>query len=95
MGAVALALVLVAWPALTRGQAPRAASEPGASQVVLQLPYYHMFNYAGFYAAVEQGYYRQAGLEVQIREGGPTFTASDKVLAGDLSGFDRGAMTKI
>ncbi len=37
----------------------------------LQLNWLHQFEFAGFYAALEQGYYRDAGLAVTIVEGGP------------------------
>ena len=38
-------------------------------KVRLQLKYLHQFQFAGYYAALEQGYYRQAGLDVEIIEG--------------------------
>ncbi len=38
-------------------------------QVTLQLKHRHQFQFAGYYAAVEQGYYREAGLDVRILEG--------------------------
>lgn len=36
--------------------------------VVLQLKWKHQFEYAGYYAAVAQGYYSDEGLDVQIRD---------------------------
>jgi diguanylate cyclase (GGDEF)-like protein/PAS domain S-box-containing protein len=36
--------------------------------VTLQLKWSHTFEFAGYYAAVEQGYYREAGLAVNIKE---------------------------
>ena len=53
--------------------------------VVLQLPYYHMFNYAGFYAAQDKGFYREEGLAVEILEGSPEFTPTEKILAGEAT----------
>jgi diguanylate cyclase (GGDEF)-like protein/PAS domain S-box-containing protein len=38
-------------------------------KVVLQLKHSHQFQFAGYYAALEKGYYKDAGLDVQIREG--------------------------
>ncbi len=38
-----------------------------ADKVVLQLKWEHEFQFAGYYAAKWQGYYRDAGLEVEIR----------------------------
>ena len=38
-----------------------------AAPVVLQLKWQHAFQFAGYYMAQAQGYYREAGLEVEIR----------------------------
>lgn len=43
----------------------------GLRKVVLQLKWHHQFQFAGYYAAIEQGYYREAGLEVELRERTP------------------------
>lgn len=40
-----------------------------ADNVVLQLPWYHQFQFAGYYAAQAQGYYESEGLDVDIRAG--------------------------
>ncbi len=50
--------------------------------VTLQLKWTHAFQFAGYYAAKEQGYYRDAGLEVQIEEALPGVDPVDKVLQG-------------
>jgi len=41
-------------------------SAQGDDKVRLQLKWQHQFQFAGYYAAQEQGYYRNAGLEVEI-----------------------------
>ncbi|NHZ93207.1 EAL domain-containing protein [Massilia sp. CCM 8733] len=38
-------------------------------KVTLQLKHTHQFQFAGYYAALEKGYYRDAGLDVVIAEG--------------------------
>ena len=38
-------------------------------KVTLQLKHTHQFQFAGYYAALEKGYYRDAGLDVHIAEG--------------------------
>mgnify|MGYP002636255363 CR=1 FL=1 len=45
----------------------------GHQKVTLQLKWKHQFQFAGYYAALEQGYYREVGLEVELieRKGGP------------------------
>src|SRR3978361_541581 len=60
------------------------ASTPAAAldQVSLQLKWKHQFQFAGYYAALEQGFYRDAGLEVTIREGGPDIDVAEAVASG-------------
>ena len=50
--------------------------------VSLQLNFTHQFQFAGYYAAIEQGYYREAGLEVTLVEGSGAPRAEAAVLAG-------------
>src|SRR5215475_10548155 len=48
-------------------------------QVSLQLKWKHQFQFAGYYAALEKGFYREHGLEVEIRDGGPGVDAGTEV----------------
>jgi len=50
--------------------------------VTLQLKWKHQFQFAGYYAAVAQGYYKQAGLDVKLVEGSPDHDPTEEVLAG-------------
>lgn len=50
--------------------------------VNLQLKWYHQFQFAGYYAAQKQGYYKQVGLDVAISEGTPTRLPIKTVLEG-------------
>ncbi len=59
-----------------------AHAAPAAERVAVQLNWKHQFEFAAFYAAVERGYYRDAGLEVTIREGGPGIDTVKELLAG-------------
>lgn len=67
-------LALVGW----LGAAPCQALD----KVSLQLKWLHQFQFAGYYAALEQGFYRDAGLDVEIREGGPNIDALQSVQGG-------------
>src|SRR6202047_4170945 len=60
------------------------ATHPAAAldQVSLQLKWKHQFQFAGYYAALEQGFYRNAGLDVTIREGGPDIDVTEAVASG-------------
>ena len=59
---------------------------PGAAQalekVSLQLKWLHQFQFAGYYVALEKGFYRDAGLDVEIRQGGPFIDAMVDVGSG-------------
>jgi len=50
--------------------------------VSVQLNWKHQFEFAAFYAALERGYYAEAGLEVRILEGGPGIDVVKEVVAG-------------
>ncbi len=50
--------------------------------VNLQLRWKHQFQFAGYYAALEKGYYRDAGLDVRVHEGAPGRFPVDEVVAG-------------
>ena len=52
------------------------------NRVVLQLPYTHQFQFAGLYAAQAKGFFRAAGLEVELRTGDSSRRPVDEVLAG-------------
>ncbi|WP_256078778.1 EAL domain-containing protein [Massilia sp. YIM B04103] len=51
-------------------------------KVVLQLKHTHQFQFAGYYAALEKGYYREAGLDVQLVEGHGGLEPEKAVLSG-------------
>lgn len=71
LGAVVVALL---------GSTPCLALE----KLSLQLRWLHQFQFAGYYMALEKGYYRDAGLEVEIREGGQGASKPiDSMLAGE------------
>ena len=48
----------------------------------LQLKWYHQFQFAGYYAADFKGYYKKAGLNVELLEGNPDRPSVDMVLSG-------------
>ena len=57
-------------------------SATALDQVSMQLKWKHQFQFAGYYAALEQGFYRDAGLDVTIREGGPGIDVAEAVASG-------------
>ncbi len=52
-----------------------------AEKVFLQLRWFHQFQFAGYYAAAEKGFYKAEGLDVAFIEGGP-FNTVNAVLSG-------------
>ncbi|QBQ39467.1 EAL domain-containing protein [Pseudoduganella plicata] len=61
-------------------------------QVVLQLKHTHQFQFAGYYAALEKGFYREAGLDVTILEGADGDAPERAVLSGRAQ-FGTGSST--
>lgn len=57
------------------------ASEQNLQTVYLQLKWLHQFQFAGYYAAIENGYYQDAGLNVILKEGKPGLSYADEVLS--------------
>lgn len=59
------------------------AAHAQATEVVdLQLRWHHQFQFAGYYAAVEKGFYKEEGLDVRIHAGDPDHQPVPEVLAG-------------
>lgn len=52
----------------------------GLEKVSLQLKWHHQFQFAGYYAALEQGYYRDEGLDVTIIDRNPAKNNVEQVL---------------
>jgi NitT/TauT family transport system substrate-binding protein len=53
-----------------------------ATKVTLQLKWVTQAQFAGYYAAAAKGYYKQAGLDVKIRVGGPDINPEQAVAGG-------------
>jgi NitT/TauT family transport system substrate-binding protein len=58
------------------------ASEGETTPVTLQLKWVPQAQFAGYYAAEEQGFYEDEGLDVTIRPGGPDIVPEQVVLGG-------------
>ena len=50
--------------------------------ITLQLKWTHAFQFAGYYAAKELGYYDAAGLDVQFKEASPELNVVEEVISG-------------
>jgi PAS domain S-box-containing protein len=59
-----------------------AGSPAAAEKVSIQLKWQHQFQFAGYYAAQDQGYYRDAGLDVTLIEARPGSDPLQNVMQG-------------
>ncbi|MDZ7819137.1 MAG: transporter substrate-binding domain-containing protein [Aliarcobacter sp.] len=58
------------------------SKENNLEKVILQLEWKHQFEFAGFYAAIEKGYYKDIGIEIEIKEFEEGINISEEVLNG-------------
>ena len=58
------------------------AEQKAPDKVTLQLKWVTQAQFAGYYAALEEGYYEDAGLDVTLKPGGPDITPEQVVASG-------------
>ena len=75
-------LCLVALTSVIATAAP-APAVADLQRVTLQLNWKHQFQFAGYYAAIERGYYRDAGFDVRLQEAQEDRDPIDTVLTGE------------
>ncbi|MFC3801183.1 ABC transporter substrate-binding protein [Cohnella sp. GCM10012308] len=87
--------------AATSAAASTASADAGAKdlkKVVVRLKWINQAQFAGFYIAKEKGYYRDAGLDVDIRPGGSDFPSVQMVSSGSedfgVTGADQILMSR-
>jgi NitT/TauT family transport system substrate-binding protein len=73
-GALALAAVVVA--------AGSASAAPKLTNITIQLKWVPQAQFAGYYAALDLGYYKAAGLNVTLKNGGPDVIPEQVVASG-------------
>lgn len=74
---ISLSVILISMPDLFSG-----GEDKPLKKVTLQLKWSHAFQFAGYYAAKEKGYYREAGLDVDIVEAVPGVDPVREVVDG-------------
>ena len=81
-----VALVAVAFSMLamlgSASAAPAKHSSQKLDKVTLQLKWVTQAQFAGYYAAKALGYYKQFGLDVNLKVGGPDITPEQVVASG-------------
>ncbi len=80
VGLVGAAVLAVA-ALTTTGLAVAGSSSPKLTKVTIQLKWVTQSQFAGYYAAKAKGYYKAAGLDVNLKVGGPTIVNEQTVLS--------------
>ena len=62
--------------------APRLGAAQALTKATLRLKWLPQTQFAGFYLALERGYYREAGLDLTINPGGPNLLTENLVASG-------------
>jgi NitT/TauT family transport system substrate-binding protein len=83
-GLLILALIALIVVSVSGGMLPAKAAD--LVKVTLQLKWVDQAQFAGYYAAVEEGYYEEQGLDVTLLPGGPDVTP-EQVVAGGKAEF--------
>lgn len=84
---IVLAAIMLVATACGSNQAPASSGASNEEtgelrKVVLRLKWIHQAQFAGYYAAVEKGFYKEAGLDVEIRPGGADFPSVQMIASG-------------
>src|SRR5436309_14479838 len=74
--------LLVVAAVAAAGTATRAQATPQLTKVTLQLKWVPQAQFAGYYAALDLGYYKAAGLDVTLKNGGPNIIPEQVVASG-------------
>jgi NitT/TauT family transport system substrate-binding protein len=82
--ALVLATVLAACGSDDDDKKSSSSASDKLTPVKLQLQWYAQAQFAGYYAAVAQGYYEDEGLDVEIAEGSADIVPIDSLTAGDV-----------
>ncbi|WP_104090087.1 ABC transporter substrate-binding protein [Cryobacterium sp. N19] len=83
VGAITAVGALVLSGCSTASTAPSTDAAGDLTPITLQLQWFAQAQFAGYYAALDQGYYEDEGLDVTIDEGGADIVPQDVLAAGD------------
>ncbi|TFD09904.1 ABC transporter substrate-binding protein [Cryobacterium sp. TMT1-66-1] len=83
LGSITAVGALVLSGCSTASTAPSTDAAGDLTPITLQLQWFAQAQFAGYYAALDQGYYEDEGLDVTIDEGGADIVPQDVLAAGD------------
>jgi NitT/TauT family transport system substrate-binding protein len=92
LAAVAACLALSACGKKSSGTAPVASTPAAPTKIVVQLDWVAEPEHGGFYQAQAKGYFKDAGLDVEIIPGGPNAFVMQKIATGKAQ-FGQGDST--
>lgn len=72
------------WKGAANEHSHEPAIDDSLTQVTVQLKWRHQFQFAGYYAAIEQGYYQEKSLNVSLLERMPGPTPIDRLILGHV-----------
>ena len=75
--------LLSSFPLLALAEPSTPNDNPPLEKVRLQLKWFHQFQFAGYYAAIQQGYYAEEGLDVELLERDLNKSVANQVLDGE------------
>ena len=68
--------------AVVAAMASTASAKPSLTNISIQLQWVPQAQFAGYYAALDLGYYKAAGLNVKLLNGGPQIVPGQVVASG-------------
>ncbi|MGH2935880.1 MAG: ABC transporter substrate-binding protein, partial [Gaiellaceae bacterium] len=80
--AVGTLLAAVVAAGAVAGSSSTAAAAPQLTKISIQLQWVPQAQFAGYYAALDLGYYKAAGLDVKLLNGGPQIVPGQVVASG-------------
>jgi ABC-type nitrate/sulfonate/bicarbonate transport system substrate-binding protein len=78
-----VSILVIVTALLITGCGSKAAPAQAPDEVTVQLSWFHGVEYAGFYTAVEKGYYAEENITVTLNAGGPETNPIDEVQNGN------------
>ena len=73
----------IVWVVILIITLPISLAQPDNDPIIIDLGWSHQFQFAGYYAALEKGYYDEVGLDVILRESSGSEKIIDKVVFGE------------
>lgn len=84
---------IIVWMIILIITLPISFAQPDDNPITIDLGWSHQFQFAGYYAALEKGYYSEVGLNVILKESNESEKIIEKVVFGDIDyGISTGTM---